>query len=650
MVKWTMVCCAVGLGLTALAGPAADASEKFYQAIRNNRLDEVKDLVKTSGTDVRDRRGTTPLMIAAAFGSIDAMKLLLDAKADVNAKNAFDATALMWSVTDLAKVRLLLDHGADVNAKSKQGRTPLLIAASSNGTLPVVKLLLAKGADLKVAIADPTTTPLAAATNANDTAVTRLLLEKGVSVKGPDGLMALLSAASFGNVELTKVLLDRGVDVNAKSPPLLGGVKNGPIELGLITALQLAVVSGSAETVKLLLAHHADVNAQDVRGMTPVMLAVAQDRAQPEVIHMLIAAGADPGAKSKLGETTFDWARKFNAPRVLKQLQLQPATFAATRSEQQTPLKQALGRSAALMESASGTFFVEGGCASCHSHNLPAAASQALRAAGFTVSDEAASRGSKEMRVAFNAAEQILLQQIPIPGGIDTMQFGMFQMVTDKMEAGWTTDALVHSIAGRQMQDGSWQFPGVIRSPIEDGNITRTALGIRALSFYAPAGLKKDYNARVAKAGYWLRKQRPLTIDDYSYQMLGLKWVGGDGAEVSKLAAALKARQNPDGGWAQTPHLWSDAYATGQALSALHECGVPATAAEYQRGTEFLLRTQLADGSWHVRSRAPKFQPYFQGGFPHDHDQWISMAATAWATTALAPAYAAAEKQVASAK
>ena len=46
------------------------------------------------------------------------------------------------------------------------------------------------------------------------------------------------------------------------------------------------------------------------------------------------------------------------------------------------------------------------------------------------------------------------------------------------------------------------------------------------------------------------------------------------------------------------------------------------------------VRAQAADGSWYVRSRAPKFQPYFQSGFPHDHDQWISAAATSWATAA----------------
>jgi hypothetical protein len=53
-------------------------------------------------------------------------------------------------------------------------------------------------------------------------------------------------------------------------------------------------------------------------------------------------------------------------------------------------------------------------------------------------------------------------------------------------------------------------------------------------------------------------------------------------------------------------------------------------------GVSHLLSTQRADGSWPVRSRALKFQPYFDGGFPYEHDQWISAMATGWATAAVA--------------
>ena len=84
--------------------------------------------------------------------------------------------------------------------------------------------------------------------------------------------------------------------------------------------------------------------------------------------------------------------------------------------------------------------------------------------------------------------------------------------------------------------------------------------------------------------------------------------------------------------------MTSDAYATGQALAALHQSGaVAATDAGYQRGVKYLLSTQLEDGSWHVRTRSIPFQPYFEGRFPHGRDQWISAAATNWAVMALIP-------------
>jgi squalene cyclase len=94
--------------------------------------------------------------------------------------------------------------------------------------------------------------------------------------------------------------------------------------------------------------------------------------------------------------------------------------------------------------------------------------------------------------------------------------------------------------------------------------------------------------------------------------------------------------QREDGGWAQTPFLKSGAYATGTALYALHEAaGLPPTDAAYKKGVAFLLSTQAADGSWYGASRAPKFQPYFEGGFPYGHDEWISQWATGYSAAAL---------------
>jgi hypothetical protein len=81
------------------------------------------------------------------------------------------------------------------------------------------------------------------------------------------------------------------------------------------------------------------------------------------------------------------------------------------------------------------------------------------------------------------------------------------------------------------------------------------------------------------------------------------------------------------------PSLASDAYATGQALVALKEAGaVDVSSPSYKRGIEFLLKTQLEDGSGYVKSRANPIQPYFESGFPHGRDQWISAGASNWAT------------------
>jgi ankyrin repeat protein len=66
----------VAILLSALTGPltfAQTASDSIYIAIRNNDLPALRALIKDSGADLKDSRGQTPLMIAAAFGSLDAM-------------------------------------------------------------------------------------------------------------------------------------------------------------------------------------------------------------------------------------------------------------------------------------------------------------------------------------------------------------------------------------------------------------------------------------------------------------------------------------------------------------------------------------------------------------------------------------------------
>ena len=82
--------------------------------------------------------------------------------------------------------------------------------------------------------------------------------------------------------------------------------------------------------------------------------------------------------------------------------------------------------------------------------------------------------------------------------------------------------------------------------------------------------------------------------------------------------------------------MQSAAYATGKALVALQLGGLPVSDATYQRGVQFLLKTQQEDGSWYVKTRALPIQQYFESGFPHGKDQFISAAASNWAAMALA--------------
>ena len=80
--------------------------------------------------------------------------------------------------------------------------------------------------------------------------------------------------------------------------------------------------------------------------------------------------------------------------------------------------------------------------------------------------------------------------------------------------------------------------------------------------------------------------------------------------------------------------LW---FVTNRPAHMVSQCeqSFPARLRFYRKGVDYLLRTQLEDGTWFVRTRAFGFQPYFETGFPHGRSQFISTVATAWASAAL---------------
>src|SRR5689334_16300609 len=102
--------CAV-LCVACIAASARESQDTLYSAIRANDLPQIRALLDRGvSPDAPGPDGITPLMAAAETGSLEAMKMLIDRHADVNAKNTYGSTALMLSVTDPKKVRLLLDH------------------------------------------------------------------------------------------------------------------------------------------------------------------------------------------------------------------------------------------------------------------------------------------------------------------------------------------------------------------------------------------------------------------------------------------------------------------------------------------------------------------------------------------------------------
>jgi len=225
---------------------AQNSTDRAYVSVRNNDLAALRTLTKDHGLNDKDAEGQTPLMFAAAFGSLDAMKLLIANGADAKAVSEAGVTALHLAVGDVRKVRLLLENGADVNKASLVGRTPLLVAAGTYGSIDTVRLLLDRGAAVNAA--DTTgLTPIVAAAGVNDAAVVKLLVEKGANINARAtvgaAVTALMGAAGNGNAELTRFLLARKADIHAISPDRSGTVKNGIVAFGNVTALHFAAGS-----------------------------------------------------------------------------------------------------------------------------------------------------------------------------------------------------------------------------------------------------------------------------------------------------------------------------------------------------------------------------------------------------------------------
>jgi ankyrin repeat protein len=608
------------------------------QKIRANDLNWLQQAAEGGALNgLLDGRKNTPLLLAAGFGSVEAVEILLAAGANPNEANAVGITPLLAGAGEAAKVKALLAKGADVKAKTQLGQHALVVAAGMPRATESVKLLLAAGAPVNERGARGTT-PLLSALGVSCAAENaKLLLAAGADVKAIEGAgMGAAHSIVDCPVEFVRDLIARGANVNAQNT-FGGTVRAGKIQLTGLSPLMLAAAQSGPAKVKMLLEAGADVKAKDVRGMTPLHFAVSSEDQNPEIVKMLLAKGADVTAKDQHGEDALTWAKKFNRPEVL-------ALFGAKAEPvAKTPLlaPKGPGVQAALarLEQGNESFFKESGCGGCHHSTLLSVAAWRGQQAGLQVNPglaEARRQRTKGMLGSFSSALQ---QLVPLPGDLDSSLYALLEAKVLGMERTPEFEVLARYIWARQTVGGNWTMRGISRSPIEESDIHRTALAMWLLPDYSDAAAKASGAPRLREALRWLEGQKAVTTDELAMKLLGLKWGGASASAIAQAAAGLAKAQLADGSWGGNPRLAGDAFSTGFALFALNEgAGWKAQDQRMEAGAKWLRATQKEDGTWYVKSRAPKFQPYFESGFPYGHDQWISSAATAWAVAGLSSA------------
>jgi hypothetical protein len=401
--------------------------------------------------------------------------------------------------------------------------------------------------------------------------------------------------------------------------------------------------SGKALASGLLLTRGAAADAKDPQGRTMLMLAAASDECSVDVVKTLLARGVDVNAKTPAGETALGHAlRRGNTPVVelLRQAGATESPAPAVPARAPVPAaspRAAIERTMPLLQNTGGVFLKKSGCVSCHNNTLTAMSVAAARAKGIRVDEGQARQQLKTIATFIDGWRDRAFQGVGIPGDADTVSYILLGMAAERYPADRATDAMAFFLKRTQLPSGQWRILAH-RPPIESSDVEVTAASMRALQLYAPKG-RADYRQAVRRAAAWLGAAPVKSTEDRAFQLLGLGWSGASASAIRSAGRALAAEQRPDGGWAQLPTMAPDAYATGEALVALAESGAIKTGdAVYQRGVQFLLKTQFEDGSWFVQTRAIALQPLFDIGFPHGTDSWISAAATNWATLALARA------------
>jgi len=611
-----------------MANAVSAAPAELLVAIRNGDHSRVQKLL-SAGADVNtvDGEGTTALMHSVIEADAKMMTLLIDRGANVNAKNAADSTALMYAATNLAKARLLVDAGADVKVKNKRGVTPMSVAVTAPGSTPVLKFLVSKGAE-------PEDRLTAAVAGNGDLEAIQFLLSIGVR----PGDTGTVSAAITARCEAcARLLVEKGAPANGVRP---NGAAVGSTGGGVLND---AAKRAMPELSQFLLDHGASLESRDREGFNLLMQAVLSMEPPPardRMVEWLLSQRIDPNIKNDRGDTAYQLAARMGVGSTVRILARAGAK--EVKEDWPKPVGGALSARAAvrkilpLIETSGEPVFKNRSCVSCHSNSLPAMTVALARKKGFTVNEEQA---KKELGFAV-ATDMPYLEPMRLGSTIGGASNTLGYTLMGTSAAGYTADALtdahIHYLSIHQSPDGSWRNNSY-RPPEEYSPFTTTAVALRAIKLYPIPGRSEEFEERVARAKRWLLSTNAYSVEERSMQVHGLANAGASVSERAPFVKALKAVQNPDGSWSQLPGMPGEAYATGEALYGLHVSGdVAVKDPVYQKGVQWLLRNQLADGSWFVPTLAVPVQPHtFESGFPHGWSQFASEAGSSWAAMVL---------------
>ena len=310
---------------------------------------------------------------------------------------------------------------------------------------------------------------------------------------------------------------------------------------------------------------------------------------------------------------------------------------AAADGPSESAIRSAVEKALPLLEAgAKGSMEKRSQCFTCHNQGMTVMALTTARDRGLAIDQDNLAR-QLQFTAEFLAKNRTEYLAGKGQGGQAlTAGYALWTLELGGRKSDTTTDAVAEYLLRWQSDLDHWK-PQTVRPPSEESLFTISYVALRGLKTFGTSTQRDRIAERTARVRSWVLKAPAANTEDRVFRLWALKYSATDAGELTHASQNLLAIQREDGGWGQLPDLPTDSYATGTALVALHQAGGLATTdPAYRRGLAWLMGAQKADGSWHVRTRSEPIQTYYESGYPHGKDQFISIAAAGWSTTALA--------------